>query len=162
VTTTSAAIRDLMRTTVAGLTPSVMAADRFRAHREEQGPPFRIWCEANPQAALRLFSIRDLGAIESPALTNADVELVSTEFEAVVCYPNDSRYGRTGQIGQDDVIEADQRQIDRAIGTTGYATLDTTTGGAAVVVTRTVSRELANACTFLSIRFAVQYWRSLT
>lgn len=161
-TTTAAAIRDKMLDTVDALVPRVLSSDRFKRHREEGGD-FRAWAVANPTAALRRVSIMDTGLVEPPLVTNTDYEHVRRVFEVVVAYPRKSaRYGRDAARDLHDALELDGDQLDAAIGTTGYQTLDQATSGAATVITTDRGREDLPGVVFLTIRLSVQYYRSTT
>ena len=161
MTTTPAAVRDAMVTEVRALTPTVAADVTFRHFQEDRRVDFRDFCEANPQAAFRLFAIRNLGPQQPPEVTNGDVEWIETMFECVVAYPVSNEYGEQGQLDMDDVIDSDAAQIRAAIGTTGYATLDVTTGGAASVTDNGYEFEDGTACRFLRVELNVSMYRSI-
>lgn len=158
--TTAAAIRDLMRTTVKALTPTFLENARYKPFAERVD--FRAWCEANTTAAFRWFSIRDLGNIAPPVVSNTDREWIETQFEVVIAYPTDHRYGRDMALDLDDCQEGDLKQVEHAIGTNGYQTLDVSTGGDACVTTVETAREQGPACVFGVLRLSVRYWRSMT
>ena len=162
-TTTAAAIRDVMRSTVKALTPATLAEVKFRPfqQRSMSGFDFRQWCEKSPTAAFRLVSILDEGTITPPVVSNMDREWVEKEFLVQVSYPRDHRYGSQAGLDLHDVIESDLRQIEHAIGTNGYATLDLSTGGDACVVTTGTQREEGEACLYGQIRLSVQFWRAM-
>jgi hypothetical protein len=156
--TTSAGVRDLMRETIRALTPNVRSDARWRTHDERVD--FRIWAEQNPTAAFRMFSIKTEGQLQPPVVSNTDVEWVETQFELVAAYPRDYRYGGGQHIlDLDDVIESDLRQIEHAIGTNGYQSLEQVTGTEATVQTVDTIREPGIAAVFAVLRLRVMYWR---
>lgn len=155
--TTTAAIRDVMRRTVRSLVPSVLANVRYTLH-DERGD-FETWAEANPTAAFRRVAIRSTGSIEPPVVSNTDQEWISTGIDVVIAYPRDHRYGAQLRLDLDDVIEADLRQIEHAIGTNGYAALDLTTGGDALVMTEATERLPGAANVYGLLRLSAGFWR---
>jgi hypothetical protein len=161
-TTTADTIRDAMIARVRNLVPRRHARDRYRLH-DDWAVDFREWCEANPSAALRRFSIRDMGPVDQPAVTNAEKELVRRTFEVVVAYPiaDSQRYGKGGARDRDDMLESDGYQLNDAIGTNGFQSLEVDVGPATVITERE-DRESGAACVFLVLELHVQFWRSMS
>lgn len=124
-TTTAEAIRDRILTVIEALTPSSLSADKFRRYRNEGGADFVSWCEANPAAAFRRVQVRSSGAVQSPAVSNTDVEEHVASFLVIVAYPQTSRSGRDAALDRDDLIDADAHSIDNAIGMRGTANFRT-------------------------------------
>jgi hypothetical protein len=153
-----ASIRDTMITTVAGLTPTTLSGNRYKKH-DQRMSDFRAWCEQNPGPAFRRFSIRGTGAQEPPEVTNTDVEWIWTEIEAVVAYPLDFRGGPQMTLDRDDLIEEDMRQIENAIGTNGYSTIES--AGAGTVTTSSIEREPGQACDFGVLRLRTGFYRAM-
>lgn len=116
-TTTAYAIRNSIATAVRGVTPSLLADTAFLEHRNEQ--PFRDWADSNPTAALRRFSVRELGVREPPMVSNGDLEWHETDFEVVIAYPISGRYGDGKDVDMDRVMESDQDLVETAIGLRG-------------------------------------------
>lgn len=155
--TTPGAIRDRMATLIAAVTPTVHAAQRLRQHREEQ--PFREACEASPSACLRRFTVRSEGDTSQAAVTDHVVERVEETMLVEVAYPTDWRHGGTQLLGLDDVINADAVRIEAAI---GVASSDSALKLLATIFRPgDVAREPTGPVTYLTIRYRVEYARSL-
>lgn len=157
-TTNSAAIRDVMVTTIAALTPVAPGGGRFVAHRL-RGNDFREYCEQNP--TFRLFSIRETGPLEGPEVSNLDNEWVTTTFELVSCYPLSNRAGPQMSLDRDDAMELDMRQFDAAIGLVGFAALEAA-AFATVMGAPEREREQGQACAFNVLRVRIGYTRATT
>jgi hypothetical protein len=153
-----ASIRDTMATTVIGLTPPVISSKRFTKY-DHRVSDFRAWCEQNPTGCFRKFSIRGTGTQSPPEVTNTDVEWINTEIEAVIAYPLDFKGGPQMTLDRDDLIEDDLRQIENAIGTNGYQTIES--AGAGTVTTIEATREEGQACAFAVLRLAVGFYRAM-
>ena len=123
--TTSAAIRDVMATAVKALTPSLHGDIKFRAHdqRSMAGTDFQLWCDKNPTASYRRFSITDDGTEQTTGASNTDVDWVETEYELAVAYPRDHRYGAQQKIDAFDVMASDRNQLSYAVGYRAFAAL---------------------------------------
>jgi len=161
-TTTSAAIRDLMATTLAAVTPESHAHVKFRQFREDHSSAFRDWCNANPQGCERKFSIRDRGGASAPMSAGGLVEWVERDFEVVIAYPRMWNPGSQGALDLDDVIEADERLVAKSIGTHGYSSLvSATTTANATVIHADASLERTASCVFLVLPMSVSYLRSI-
>lgn len=150
---TAAEARNDMRAEVQGLTPATDARQRYTPYREDAGP-IRRFAEANPDAAYRLFSIRDVGRVDGPAVNDRSQSWHSTEFEVVCAYPRDRRYGPGADLDAEEVLWADLNQLDDAIGTAGNAT-------DATVTTVDKTAEEGEACRFAVLRLRVEYWRTV-
>jgi hypothetical protein len=146
-----------MSAALKALTPQGLSHVTFREHKLRGD--FRDWCNQNPNGAFRLFSIRGTGRTEPPAVTNTDVEWVSTEIECVIAYPLDYRAGPQLTLDRDDLIEDDLRQIDNTIGTNGYLAIEN--AGAGVVVTIETRREEGIACAFGVLTMSAGFWRAM-
>jgi len=160
VGTTAGAVRDLMRATVRAVAPELRSDVKWKPYDERAD--FRTWADANPTAAFRQFSIKTVGEIPPPVVSNTDVEWVETSVECVSAYPRDYRYGAQHHLSLDDVIESDLRQLEHAIGTNGYAALDQATGNEALVTTEATFREPGGAVVFGVLRLRVGFWRSMS
>lgn len=118
-TTTSKAIRDRIIAVVAGLTPSVHPELPFVTYRDASGADFRRWARAHPGVCTRRVQTRAVSVAQPPDVTNTDVEARLVTFDVIVAY---ARRWRAGQsFDRDDTMEADQIQIEHAIGRNGYA-----------------------------------------
>lgn len=118
-TTTSKAIRDRITTVVGALLPSVHAELPFVAYRDEAGADFRRWARAHPQECTRRFQARTASVARPPDVSNTDVEALLATFDVIVAYARRWRAGAS--FDRDDTMEADQLQIERAIGRDGFA-----------------------------------------
>lgn len=158
--TTVAAIREVMVSTVKALTPTSHAQRKFKPHRQDVD--FRTWCEQNPAAAFRVFSIReDMTEHQGPFVTNTDLEELRTVLECQVAYPLEAEYindagMRRPLLDRDDVLSEDRKKIRRAIGLNGYQTLDAA-GGNATVFEEQVTVEPLDACVYLVLRLGTMY-----
>ena len=160
MTTTAAAIRDKMITTVEALTPTVSSGERFRLVVDDDGE-FRNWADMNPVAALRRFAIYELGTIRPPEVSSTVEQWTDEDFECVLAYPRKSlsRYGAKAFRSLMDTIKSDQKQIEDAIGTNGYQSLETS--AVAVVTSGEWRLEKSPACLFGVLPLRVQYWRAM-
>lgn len=155
--TTPGAIRDRMVTLVKGITPALHAAQKFMPHREELA--FRDYCEANPAQCLRRFSVRNGGSTTQALVTSTTLERVEDDMIVEVAYPADWRHGGTQLLGLDDVIASDAVKIETAI---GVPSADSTLKGLATVFRPgETERDPSGAVVFLTIRYRVEYARSL-
>lgn len=155
--TTPGAIRDRMSVLVTGITPTVHAGQKFLAHRHQE--PLRDWAEANPTSCLRRFTVRSEGDTSQAAVTDHVVERVEETILVEVAYPTDWRHGGTQLLGLDDVINADAVRIEAAI---GVASSDSALKLLATIFRPgDVAREPTGPVTYLTIRYRVEYARSL-
>lgn len=154
---TVAVIRDTMITAVLGIDPLLNSETRFRHHRENM--PFGQFCEANPQASWRLFSIRDTGESEAADVTNTDSEWRWITIQCAIAYPLDFRAGPLGERDRDDLIASDARQIRATIGPGGYPTLEE--GVAGCVTSCDWKREEGDACVFSLFTMRVGYYEAM-
>lgn len=161
-TTTIDAIVDKMVDTIEDLIPSLHAKDSFRPW-DEVADDFRAWCEANANACFRRFAVLDTGDVEQPMNTNLDVEEVYTTITVLIAYPRKdaTRYGAKMSRGRNALIGKDRVQINDAVGTNGYSTLDQTTSGAATVWTVREAREEGEACVFAVLELRTRFWRAV-
>lgn len=157
MTTTPDVIRDSIASRIAAIVPAIHAAQPFIEHREEM--PFRAWSAANPPGSLRRFSVRWVGAVAAPVVTNMDLEEVEDEIEIVVAYPTNWRHGGRQLAGLDDVVKADARRISHVVGTNGAAGMAAVTTSA-TAITLSESVDAGDAVTFGVVRLRVVYTRS--
>lgn len=157
--TTVAAIRNTMITTVKALTPTSHAHRKYRHHREDVD--FRDYCERNPAAAYRLFTIRDTFAHEGPTISTMTLEELRTTIECVVAYPKMEAYindsgSRRPFLDRDDILREDIKQLRDAIGVNGYSTIDSA-GGNATVFDEQIGVDMGTACVYAVLRFPTMY-----
>lgn len=161
--TTATAIRDRISTVITGLTPTVMAGDRFLETRNEYGGNFESWAKSHPTAALRRFSVRDTG-VDSPAKsTNTTEEYRFVRFRVTVAYPQTHRYGAQASLDRDDVRIADQHQIETAIGARGGANFTSSFPNADWTNDPEATTEVTfdDGIDFLVIEQTMGYWRTM-
>jgi hypothetical protein len=128
VTTTSAAIRDIMIAETVALVPSSVAGARFKAHREDRGVggvTVEDWSLSRPNE-LRVFSIRDTGERTPPTVLLGGTQRERVTFAMAVGYPQTNAYGPDAERDRDDVMDQDQRQIEAAVMDAANYTIDTT------------------------------------
>lgn len=153
--TSSAAIRDVLTSTIAALTPA--RGGKYVAHPMRSND-FRSWAEQNPTSSFRRFSVREVGPLLGPEVTNCDEEWVTTTFDVVVAYPLDFRAGPQMALDRDDAMEADSLQIERAVGLVGFAALEAA-AFCTVMAAPDREREQGQACAFTILRLPIGYWR---
>lgn len=158
-TTTAAAIRNAIVARIARLVP-VIEAERFIPSQELSD--FRDAAERNKTGCFRRYSVRFMGAVTPPLVSNTDVERVGDDIEVVVAYPTTGRFGAKALHALDDVIASDLRQIEHEVGSNGFANLNTDLAmvGAATVLTVGQAREDGPAVTFGVLRLRVEFYRS--
>jgi hypothetical protein len=157
-TTTESALRTLTASLVAAVVPTRMTDKRFIESTYDQ--EFTDWCEANPDACLRRYSVRDTLQYQPPQVTNTDVELRVVTLEVMVGYPNTFRYNTAKGRAQDDVISSDMHKLEQAIGLNGYGNYSTV---AALRVEGFVSETVdGNGVTFIRFLLPYQFERVMT
>ena len=122
-TSTSTQIRNLIVSLTTATVPTVHAKTRFLEHRYEV--PFRDWCEANPDSAMRRFSVRNQFNFFQPEMTNTDVEEDIIDWELMVGYPNTLRYGSGAAVDMDAAIQTDKILLKNAVGLDGSVNFTT-------------------------------------
>ena len=112
-------MRAAIETAVANLTPAVHTDVGFRAALDETD--FREWAEDSVDGVARRFTVLRRGD-RFLGCSNGDVELHVTDAELLVAYPTAGGWwGSHNLRALDDTIDADARQIDRAVGHDGGA-----------------------------------------
>jgi hypothetical protein len=159
VATTGAAIRASMITAMRALVPAQLAQHPYTAAREEVVDGFRKWAEQNPAAAMRRFSIRDVGRGVAPGFEDNVLEHVERAWECVVAYPlrELGLFGADAGRSLEDVMDADAKQVKFAIGTPGFQTLGISS---ACVINDPPEYETGEACKFVVIPLRVTFWRT--
>ena len=153
-TTTPGTLRTTIAARIVALTPSLDSEVLFREHREEDS--FREWALNNPAGCLRRFSVRQGPRVEQPTVTDGLTEMVAQEFEILVAYPTDGRFGALKMADLDNAVERDRAQIAKTIGTNGTAYTDAT------VTTEDEDREDIGPVTVGVVRLLARYFRSAT
>jgi hypothetical protein len=81
-TTTASAIRTSIIRRIAALTPTTEPGSRYRPSRESDD--FRTMAARTKAACLRSYSVRCLGSVTPPLVSNTDVERVEDDVEVIV------------------------------------------------------------------------------
>ena len=146
-----------MLTVIDALTPTSLAANRFRRHRNEGRGDLIPHCETHPTGSLRRFQVRDDGSDSPPATSSGVEEEHEITLVVTVAYPLDYRYGGDLALDRDDVMREDERKILYAVGMHGRANFTPSAYPDATWLGHDVSREIGEACAYLviSIRMAI-------
>jgi hypothetical protein len=116
---TAEAIRDRVYAMIESLTPASLSADKFRRYRNEGAADFDEWAEGKPAAAFRRFQVRETGDDELPLVSNIGQEIIRVRFAIRMAYPQNHRYGPANGMDRDDVMNADWKLINAAVGIYG-------------------------------------------
>lgn len=117
-TTTSKEIREHIAAVIEALTPSVHELVPFVSYIDAAGADFRRWARSHPADCTRVFQVRTIATSQGDA-SNTDVQARLATFDIVVAYSQRWRAGQS--LDRDDTMEADQIQIEGAVGRDGYA-----------------------------------------
>jgi hypothetical protein len=119
--TTFNSIRSQQMTLIEALTPSSLAGQKFRRHREATS--FMEWVEANPAACFRRFEILRNWDDDQQPTSDGSLEGAAHSMELRVAYPLREKglYGAENERDMDELIDQDRRLIDGAIGLNGGA-----------------------------------------
>lgn len=158
MTTTPAIIRSSIEARIAALVPTVHAGDLFRLHNHELTLP--EWAVANAGSCTRRFSVRESGEIDPPDVTDGLTEGVWQNFTVLIAYPKSWRRGAGQLVDLDTAVSVDRLQIVRTVGTSGFASLATTTQ-AATVITVGEAREDLGPVVLGVVTLRAFYYRSL-
>lgn len=160
--TTAASIRDRMITVIGELTPTILTGTKFRAYRNEGNGVFVDWASANPAAAFRRFSVRDMGEDDAPATSSMTEEWRQVIFQVVVAYTQSHRAGPQNALDRDDAMSADQHLIENAIGWRGGVNFaDSYPNATFIKAGYSVQRLIADPVDFLVIRQPMGFYRSV-
>ena len=91
-------------------------------------------------------------------MSNCDIEQREVTFLIIVAYPQTARTGADQALDRDDVMSADQHQIELAVGMTGRANFS----GAypdACWLSGSTTRTVGEACDFLEIRETLTFYK---
>lgn len=157
---TAEAIRDRIYTLIEALTPTSLAADKFRRYRNEDGANFDDWAEKSPAAAFRRFQIREVGDDELPETSSTTEERVRLRLAVRIAYPQTHRYGSANAMDRDDVMNQDWLKINFAIGLYGRANFSSTHDCTPLGAVKT--REQGGKVDYLAIVADFEYVRSTT
>lgn len=117
-TTSAQLIREDRRNLVESLRPEQLRESAFREF--DRSEDFREWAESIPASCLRRFQIRDLNTYEVPLVSDMLIEDQVTQFELVIAYPADDRFGKDQVNGLEDAIRSDHKKITNRIGVMGH------------------------------------------
>ena len=158
--TTLESVRDRVITVIESLAPTVLAGDRFERYQNERNADFIAWSETAAAGALRRFQVRDLGSARGPDVTDARGDGRFVILQVVVAYPQTSRTGPGNALDRDDLMRADQNQIEQAIGVNGGANFTGTLVPNAAWVDGSTSRVIGNGVDYLVIRQTMRFQRT--
>ncbi len=137
---------------IQSLTPTLLAGQPFRIHRDPLG--FMEWCEKFPGGCFRRFEI----------LSNMDYDIAETAgpyrsyrhtFDLRVGYPLElGLYGAGNERSFEDFATADEKLLDEAIGRHGFADFRAAHEVCEREAVDVIELEGARV---MSIRFVVQY-----
>lgn len=116
--TTAKAIRDRAIAVLHAIAPTLMTGTdhHFRAYHNEAGADFRTYALKNSQSMFRRFQVRTDGDDDPVAVSNMDVEEAELHMTILIAYPQTARTGPTEGLGRDDVIDADRKLLNLALG----------------------------------------------
>ena len=156
-TTTPDAIRNEIEARILAIVPLIEGV-RFTAH--EYQADIRPWARGKASACLRRVSVRHLGRVKPPDVSDAVREHVSAPFEVVVAYARDMRF--RSLVGLDKVVNSDMTQIEQEVGTNGFATYATSTPAATVLSLEgfTVEDDEGVPVVFGVLPLDVRFWRA--
>ncbi len=158
--TTQAAIRDRVRSLIEALTPTILAADRFRSYRNEGNGDFQTWAESIPSAALRRFQARFDGGEEPPEVSDTLTDMRHATMIIIVAYPHTARYGADQALDRDDAIDSDWGLLNGKLGIYSRASYSGTYDCTPLGAEREVIR--GTSCDFLEVRARFSYYRTVT
>jgi hypothetical protein len=155
---TAESIRDRIYALLEALTPDSLADVRFRRYRNEDDADFPAWAERNAAACLRRFQVREIGDDEPPLVSNVQVEVIETEFEIRIAYPQTHRYGAANAMDRDDVMNQDWKRINFLIGIYGRGNFSSSHDCTPLGAVKT--RESGGKVDYLVVTARYQYQRA--
>lgn len=158
VTTTPGDLRDLIAALVTATVPALLAKNRFLESKYETD--FEEWCQRNPDACFRRFSVRNTFNFFQPEMSNTDVEEDIVDFELIVGYPSTYRYGSHAAVDMDAAIQSDKILLKNAVGLDGYGNF--TTLATFMVVRASTDIQRGDGVTFLRMVLPYRFFRSNT
>jgi hypothetical protein len=156
---TAESIRDRIAEVLVALTPTSLSGDKFRQYRNEGAADFEDSMEKNPSGALRRFQIRETSDDELPETTSGIEERVRVRYTLRVAYPQTHRYGSGNAMDRDDVMNADWKAINYAVGIYGGANFTGTYDAIPLGATKT--RVAGQAIDYLVVTLDLEYLRSV-
>jgi hypothetical protein len=159
-TTTPEAIRDRILTVIEALSPASDVRVPFRRYRNEGGANFQAWADAHSTGARRRFQVRTRGLTQVPAVSDTLVEEHQLEVTITVAYPQTGRDGPNQALDRDDTADADQFQIDRAVGMLGKANFTAPYPDATWIEGVPKERVEGEQCDFVELVYVMIYKRA--
>lgn len=120
IATTAESIRDRAIAVIGALVPRSHTTRGYRKYDNEGSGDFVAWVAASPSGGFRRFQVRQTGD-SGPAVSNTDYEERQLVLAVTIAYPQDGRAGRDQAMDRDDMIDADFKQLDFAVGLYGRA-----------------------------------------
>lgn len=155
---TTAAIIDRVLSVIEGLTPTSLAADKFRRYRAEMSGNFEEWVGNNPNC-LRRVAAREVIGDQRPETSSGVEERTRTTIRVTIAYPQTHRYGADNTRDRDDVIAQDWKLINAAIGIYGRANFSSTND--CTPLGCTPARESSGSADLYVIDCEIEYQRSI-
>lgn len=118
--TTPGSLRDHIIGLIQNVTPTHLPGTAFRPYRNENRADFMDWCAKNPQSAFRRYQVRDTGAFPNPEVSLTFEEGRRCNYEILVAYPQNGRYGRAQALDRGDIMVEDRHKIETAVGLRGW------------------------------------------
>jgi len=157
VATTFELIRTQQVALIQALTPTMLAAQKFRVHQDSA--EFMAWVNGSPKACFRKFQILSNFDMEQLPTADGTIEACRHTFELRVAYPTQlGLYGAENERDLEDAMKRDLHQIDAAIGLNGGAAY-VTNQDLCERKSQTVIDGVENRV--LSITYFIQYDRSV-
>lgn len=154
--TTFEAVRDAQAVILEALVPTKESGTRFKRHREGE---FMAWIADNIKACFRRFQILSNFDDAQEPTSDGSLEGCRHSMDLRIAYPSRlGKYGAENERDMEDVIRADMRQIDAAIGLNGGSGYVT---GQHACIRQSQSVIDVPGARVLSIIYELQYDRSV-
>ncbi len=113
-TTTWATVRDQHLALIKALSPTSRPTVLFERIPNE-APNLEAFALKSPSASLRKFEIRKAGTMETPVLSNTDIQQEDGVTLIRIAYPSRSSLGASGALDVDQVADEDMNAIRDAL-----------------------------------------------
>lgn len=160
-TTTPDAIITVLTALVVAATPDLHVADRFKAHRFDNGITLEEWATSDVADCLRRFSIRSRLDTTVPDVCDGTQERVRQTFDVAVAYPTKTnRY--VNAIGLDKIIAADLRKLRGTVGYAGFPLIYADHANLCTVLSESSDLVVrGDVVTFATLELTIEFWRTL-
>lgn len=159
-TTTWAAIRDQMVSTILGIAPSTHSTVGFSfAPSKIEFGDFRRWAEQFDPVIFRFFWI-GIDDTEVVGTSDLDVHLLRSGAEIVIAYPHQwANYGSDNLADLDDLMQQDINLVLKSVGMRGSSNY---VSGQLEATETTWSPEQGNGVSFMTASLQVTYYVDAT